>query len=301
MTCMDDHKNKSLEELSSIFSRMKPPNQQVPLTPITPVSSGFGAITTSSTANQVGFGGTTLSSGVPIHSAESYGQNSRLGSVASSTAANSGTTSISPAAVAAAAALAYGRQLFGPMTYNSSAITWPKISAENCITWPLSSTGSSCTPEIVNHKNSFGTNIISSQNTSSKPAGTARNSGNSFGINEFSSKMNQIKIVPTNTDATNPKIQLTDELVNLVNPGTTTPSMTNSHGASGQVHESSITNAVLRKLPFKDAKAILRENGVTEDEMIKMSRWEVIDVLQNMLSNEKVIFFIFLYFLCLLF
>ena len=73
--------------------------------------------------------------------------------------------------------------------------------------------------------------------------------------------------------------------------------MPNSLGASGKVHESSITNAVLRRLPLKDAKAILRENGVTEDEIKKISRWEIIDVLHNMLSDEKVFsFFSFLYY-----
>merc|ERR1712055_843973 len=42
-----------------------------------------------------------------------------------------------------------------------------------------------------------------------------------------------------------------------------------------------------RKLPLKDAKAILRKNGVPEDEIKKLSRWEVIDVVRT-LSTEKV-------------
>jgi len=47
------------------------------------------------------------------------------------------------------------------------------------------------------------------------------------------------------------------------------------------------TDADLRKLPLKDAKAILRKNGVPEDEIKKLSRWEVIDVVRT-LSTEKV-------------
>merc|ERR1711962_1213891 len=41
------------------------------------------------------------------------------------------------------------------------------------------------------------------------------------------------------------------------------------------------------KLPLKDAKAILRKNGVPEEEIKKLSRWEVIDVVRT-LSTEKV-------------
>ena len=37
----------------------------------------------------------------------------------------------------------------------------------------------------------------------------------------------------------------------------------------------------------KDAKAILRKNGVPEEEIKKLSRWEVIDVVRT-LSTEKV-------------
>merc|ERR1719192_2863316 len=47
------------------------------------------------------------------------------------------------------------------------------------------------------------------------------------------------------------------------------------------------TDADLRKLPLKDAKAIVRKNGVPEDEIKKLSRWEVIDVVRT-LSTEKV-------------
>ena len=47
------------------------------------------------------------------------------------------------------------------------------------------------------------------------------------------------------------------------------------------------TDADLRKLPLKDAKAILRKNGVPEEEIKKLSRWEVIDVVRT-LSTEKV-------------
>jgi transcription initiation factor TFIID subunit 1 len=43
----------------------------------------------------------------------------------------------------------------------------------------------------------------------------------------------------------------------------------------------------LRKLPLKDARAILRKNGVPEKEIMKLSRWEVIDVVRT-LSTEKV-------------
>ena len=35
------------------------------------------------------------------------------------------------------------------------------------------------------------------------------------------------------------------------------------------------TDADLRKLPLKDAKAILRKHGVPEHEIKKLSRWEV--------------------------
>ncbi len=45
--------------------------------------------------------------------------------------------------------------------------------------------------------------------------------------------------------------------------------------------------ADLRKLPLKDARAILRKNGVPEDAIMKLSRWEVIDVVRT-LSTEKV-------------
>ncbi len=38
--------------------------------------------------------------------------------------------------------------------------------------------------------------------------------------------------------------------------------------------------ADLRKLPLKDARAILRKNGVPEEEIKKLSRWEVIDVVR---------------------
>ena len=38
------------------------------------------------------------------------------------------------------------------------------------------------------------------------------------------------------------------------------------------------TDAGLRKLPLKDAKAIFRKNSVPEDEINKLSWWEVIDV-----------------------
>merc|ERR1719354_807772 len=47
------------------------------------------------------------------------------------------------------------------------------------------------------------------------------------------------------------------------------------------------TDADLRKLPLKDAKAILRKHGVPEHEIKKLSRWEVIDVVRT-LSTEKV-------------
>ena len=43
----------------------------------------------------------------------------------------------------------------------------------------------------------------------------------------------------------------------------------------------------MRKLPLKDARAILRKNGVPEDAIMKLSRWEVIDVVRT-LSTEKV-------------
>ena len=47
------------------------------------------------------------------------------------------------------------------------------------------------------------------------------------------------------------------------------------------------TDADLRKLPLKDARQILRKNGVPEKEIMKLSRWEVIDVVRT-LSTEKV-------------
>ena len=40
------------------------------------------------------------------------------------------------------------------------------------------------------------------------------------------------------------------------------------------------TDADLRKLPLKDARAILRKNGVPEEEIKRLSRWEVIDVVR---------------------
>merc|ERR1712088_1287209 len=45
--------------------------------------------------------------------------------------------------------------------------------------------------------------------------------------------------------------------------------------------------ADLRKLPLKDARNILRKNGVPEKEIMRLSRWEVIDVVRT-LSTEKV-------------
>ena len=47
------------------------------------------------------------------------------------------------------------------------------------------------------------------------------------------------------------------------------------------------TDADLRKLPLKDARDILRKNGVPEKEIMRLSRWEVIDVVRT-LSTEKV-------------
>jgi transcription initiation factor TFIID subunit 1 len=47
------------------------------------------------------------------------------------------------------------------------------------------------------------------------------------------------------------------------------------------------TDADLRKLPLKDARNILRKNGVPEKEIMKLKRWEVIDVVRT-LSTEKV-------------
>ena len=47
------------------------------------------------------------------------------------------------------------------------------------------------------------------------------------------------------------------------------------------------TDADLRKLPLKDARAILRRSGVPEKEIMRLSRWEVIDVVRT-LSTEKV-------------
>lgn len=46
------------------------------------------------------------------------------------------------------------------------------------------------------------------------------------------------------------------------------------------------TNADLRKLSLNDAKALLRKFGVPEEEIKKLSRWEVIDVVRT-LSTEK--------------
>ncbi|XP_044017521.1 transcription initiation factor TFIID subunit 1-like isoform X2 [Aphidius gifuensis] len=46
------------------------------------------------------------------------------------------------------------------------------------------------------------------------------------------------------------------------------------------------TDADLRRLPLRDAKAILRKHGVPEEEIKKLSRWEVIDVVRT-LSTEK--------------
>jgi transcription initiation factor TFIID subunit 1 len=40
------------------------------------------------------------------------------------------------------------------------------------------------------------------------------------------------------------------------------------------------TDADLRKLSLKEARAILRENKVPEEEIKKLSRWEVIDVVR---------------------
>ena len=47
------------------------------------------------------------------------------------------------------------------------------------------------------------------------------------------------------------------------------------------------TDADLRKLPLKEARAILRQNGVPEEEIKRLTRWEVIDVVRT-LSTEKV-------------
>lgn len=46
------------------------------------------------------------------------------------------------------------------------------------------------------------------------------------------------------------------------------------------------TDADLRRLPLNQAKNILRKNGVPEDEIKKLSRWEVIDVVRT-LSTEQ--------------
>ena len=46
------------------------------------------------------------------------------------------------------------------------------------------------------------------------------------------------------------------------------------------------TDADLRRLSLNNAKAILRKHGVPEDEIKKLSRWEVIDVVRT-LSTEK--------------
>ncbi|CAB3407273.1 unnamed protein product [Caenorhabditis bovis] len=42
------------------------------------------------------------------------------------------------------------------------------------------------------------------------------------------------------------------------------------------------TNADLRKLPLKEAKAICREYGVKEEEINALSRWEIIDVIRTL-------------------
>ncbi len=46
------------------------------------------------------------------------------------------------------------------------------------------------------------------------------------------------------------------------------------------------TDADLRRLPLREAKQILRNNHVPEEEIKKLSRWEVIDVVRT-LSTEK--------------
>lgn len=46
------------------------------------------------------------------------------------------------------------------------------------------------------------------------------------------------------------------------------------------------TDADLRKLPLKDAKQLLRKFGVPESEMKKLSRWEVIDVVRTMSTEQ---------------
>lgn len=42
------------------------------------------------------------------------------------------------------------------------------------------------------------------------------------------------------------------------------------------------TDADLRKLKLKHAKNVLREFGVSEDEISKMKRWQVIDMVRTM-------------------
>jgi len=46
------------------------------------------------------------------------------------------------------------------------------------------------------------------------------------------------------------------------------------------------TDADLRRLPLNQAKQLLRRHGVPEDEIKKLSRWEVIDVVRT-LSTEQ--------------
>merc|ERR1712223_2368129 len=47
------------------------------------------------------------------------------------------------------------------------------------------------------------------------------------------------------------------------------------------------TDADLRKLPLKEGREILRKSGVAEEEIMKLTRWEVGDVVRT-LSTEKV-------------
>ena len=42
------------------------------------------------------------------------------------------------------------------------------------------------------------------------------------------------------------------------------------------------TDADLRKLKLKHAKNVLREFGVSEEEISKMKRWQVIDMVRTM-------------------
>jgi len=42
------------------------------------------------------------------------------------------------------------------------------------------------------------------------------------------------------------------------------------------------TDADLRKLKLKHAKKVLREFGVSEEEISKMKRWQVIDMVRTM-------------------